>query len=798
VTAASEPDAHRFSALSNGADANFYNKRLKATALCFAIVQRSHELVFELLRAGADVDLLLPSGARPLSAAVGTHDADMVALLLAAGADPNLATTCQQFDDDDEPTTPLFDAVRLGLFEIGHLLVSSGAVWSARLTTWVSDHAEVWLAHLANAAAAKREVDLLGFQLVRPRALQIACGLQQAELPAPILALVIECACEPFAANLPYHFLWDTVVAVKHFHTRPRVPLAVDAPARDHVAAARSERARVVAETMDKWAAKWQNALTLRRAGRYRDACVEFQALRAASAALPGEHTLHLEIDAEIACCVHEFDPVRAKAAWERLIDAIYRVNGLEGDDITVMHARNFLAIALTKLGDHAAAKCEFERVLEWRRANLHPDDAQTLAAAKSLASAMIACGDMSGGRAVLASVLAAETRKLGAADVETRLTAAKLAAVLRELGDLAGAAALDESHGVAAAAGGAKDPTRALAIARRGLDLHKESNWTDGNALMRDALATLKRVESDSQFTMRLQHELAFGLEKVGDFVAAQQLLEELLPERRRVMGDDHHATLATAHNLGVLRHKHDDRAGAVALLRETVAGRTRVFGAEGLKTISSRHELGVALFKQGDLAGALETLSPLLDARRRVGGDPKNTLATQSLLVRVLIFSGELARAKALAADLVEQRQRIPDADVAAALLLLAEACRLRGELDEALVHAQSALAKAAGDDSEARRELALVRRDQGFIGEARAILEAIVGALSAADDERKWLILRADLGATLLLIPSEHESAKLALASVAEAMERVFGATHFRTAAVRAQLDKPRPTS
>jgi tetratricopeptide (TPR) repeat protein len=776
---------------------------LKTTPLCFAIVQRSHELVFELLRAGADVDLLLPSGARPLSQAILTQDADMVALLLAAGADPNLAATCHQFDlVFDEPTTPLFDAVLLGLLEIGHLLVSSGAVWSARLTTCISssDGAEPWFAILANASAAKREVDLLGFQLVRPRALQIACGLQDLKLPAPIVALVIECACEPFAANLPYHFLWDTVVAAKHFHTRPRVPLAVDAPARDHVEAARGERIRIVTETLEKWAAKAQNARALRRSGRYRDAYVEFEALRAASAALPGEHPFHLAIDIDIACCVHEFDRVRAKTAWERLIDALYRVHELEGDDINVVDVRQLLAITLTKLGDHVAAKCELERVVEWRRTNLVVDDARTLTAAKALASAMIGCGDVSGGRAVLASVLEAETRKFGAADVETRLTAAKLAAVLREEGDLAGAAALDESHAVAAAAVGEKDPTRALAIARRGLDLHKESEWAHGNTLIRDALVTLRRADYETQFILRLQHELAFGLEKVGDSAAAQQLLEELLPERRRVLGDDNQGTLTTAHVLGVLRHKRNDVPGAVALLRETVAGRTRVFGADGLKTLSSRHELGVALFKNGDLAGALETAAPLLDVRRRFAGDAniKNTLATQSMLVRVLIFSGELARAKALAADLVEQRQRVPDADVSAALSLLADACRRRGELDEALVHAQSALAKAVGDDADARRELALVRRDQGFASEARAILEAILGTLDAAADERKWLLVRAELCATLLLIPSEHESAKIALASVAETMERVFGATHFHTVAVRAQLNNKLQTT
>jgi hypothetical protein len=46
--------------------------------------------------------------------------------------------------------------------------------------------------------------------------------MQQLEIPAPQLIEIVTEACAPFAAQLPYHYLWDAVVLVKHYHSRAK------------------------------------------------------------------------------------------------------------------------------------------------------------------------------------------------------------------------------------------------------------------------------------------------------------------------------------------------------------------------------------------------------------------------------------------------------------------------------------------------------------------------------------------------------------------------------------------------
>ena len=72
----------------------------------------------------------------------------------------------------------------------------------------------------ARLPAAKKSIALAGFTAIRERALDICVGMQPLELPAPQQIEILAHACEPFARLLPYHYLWDLAVRVKHFHER--------------------------------------------------------------------------------------------------------------------------------------------------------------------------------------------------------------------------------------------------------------------------------------------------------------------------------------------------------------------------------------------------------------------------------------------------------------------------------------------------------------------------------------------------------------------------------------------------
>jgi hypothetical protein len=75
---------------------------------------------------------------------------------------------------------------------------------------------------LSQVPAAKKRIEKFGFAVIRSRVLEICIALQQLALPAPQLIEIVTQACAPFAAQLPYHYLWDAVVLVKHFHRRAK------------------------------------------------------------------------------------------------------------------------------------------------------------------------------------------------------------------------------------------------------------------------------------------------------------------------------------------------------------------------------------------------------------------------------------------------------------------------------------------------------------------------------------------------------------------------------------------------
>jgi ankyrin repeat protein len=78
--------------LRRGADAGAVaDNPMRVQPLNSAAAGRHHEIVAALIAAGADVNAQQESGYTPLLAAAGLGDAELARLLLAAGADPGLA-----------------------------------------------------------------------------------------------------------------------------------------------------------------------------------------------------------------------------------------------------------------------------------------------------------------------------------------------------------------------------------------------------------------------------------------------------------------------------------------------------------------------------------------------------------------------------------------------------------------------------------------------------------------------------------------------------------------------------------
>jgi hypothetical protein len=149
---------------------------------------------------------------------------DRLILLLAAGA-----------------TTDGISAVDCGEREAMSLMLAAGVVWSDReieqalpdddddddddddINNDINDNERrmVALAELHSLVpAAKKRIEKFGFAAIRARVLEICIALQDIAMPAPQLIEIVTHACAPFAARLPYHYLWDAVVLVRHFRDR--------------------------------------------------------------------------------------------------------------------------------------------------------------------------------------------------------------------------------------------------------------------------------------------------------------------------------------------------------------------------------------------------------------------------------------------------------------------------------------------------------------------------------------------------------------------------------------------------
>ena len=135
------------------------------------------------------------------------------------------------------------------------------------------------------------------------------------------------------------------------------------------------------------------------------------------------------------------------------------------------------------------------------------------------------------------------------------------------------------------------------------------------------------------------------------GEYQAARELGEDTLARRRRVLGEDHPDTLASADGLAIslravgghpgtltsasslatsIGHRGEHQA-ARELAEDTLARRRRVLGEDHPDTLASANGLAISLRAVGEHQAARELDEDTLARRRRVlGEDHPDTLAS------------------------------------------------------------------------------------------------------------------------------------------------------------------------
>lgn len=150
------------------------------------------------------------------------------------------------------------------------------------------------------------------------------------------------------------------------------------------------------------------------------------------------------------------------------------------------------------------------------------------------------------------------------------------------------------------------------------------------------------------------------------GDFVMARQMAEISVEVSIRLLGPDHHDTLANRLYLAQRTGQAGDQAGARDLLETLVTDRTRVLGADHPVTLHTRQGLAFYTGQTGDLVGARDLLQHLLaDEIRVLGSDHPNTLITRLNLAINTGLAGDPAGARDLLEMLVSDMLRVLGAD-------------------------------------------------------------------------------------------------------------------------------------
>ena len=164
------------------------------------------------------------------------------------------------------------------------------------------------------------------------------------------------------------------------------------------------------------------------------------------------------------------------------------------------------------------------------------------------------------------------------------------------------------------------------------------------------DAEAALSTITSDLEH-MHGADAIASAYVSAGRITEAIALFEQVLPDRIRVLGEDHPDTLTSRNNLAGAYLSAGRITEAIALFEQVLPDRIRVLGEDHPDTLASRNNLAYAYESAGRLEEAIALFEQVLpDSIRVLGEDHPHTLASRNNLAGAYESAGRLEEAIAL----------------------------------------------------------------------------------------------------------------------------------------------------
>ena len=259
--------------------------------------------------------------------------------------------------------------------------------------------------------------------------------------------------------------------------------------------------------------------------------------------------------------------------------------------------------------------------------------------------------------------------------------------------------------------------------------------------ALLEQVLTDCVRVlGEDHPDTLTSRNKLAYAYHAAGHLTEAITLYEQVLTDSIRILGEDHPNTLTTRNNLAYAYESAGHLTKATTLYEQLLTDSIRILGEDHPNTLTTRNNLAYAYESAGHLTKATTLYEQLLtDSIRILGEDHPNTLTTRNNLAYAYESAGRLTKAITLYEQLLTDRIRILGEDHPSTLTSrnnLAYAYESTGRLTEAttlyeqvLTDRTRFLGKDHPDTLATLDALARAYKDAGFLDKATALLEGAI---------------------------------------------------------------------
>ena len=318
--------------------------------------------------------------------------------------------------------------------------------------------------------------------------------------------------------------------------------------------------------------------------------------------------------------------------------------------------------------------------------------------------------------------------------------------------------------------------------------------HYAQARTIDEDTLARSRRVlGEDHPQTLASANSLAVDLRRLAEFEQARNLNADTLARSRRVLGEDHPQTLASAGSLAADLYRLGHYEQAREIDEDTLARSRRVLGEDHPQTLASANSLAADLRRLAEFEWARRMDEDTLARRRRVlGEDHPDTLRSANNLAVDLVGVGEIEEARQVDEDTLGRRRRILGEDHPESLRSannLAGELRQLGQVEQArrldedtVARYRRVLGEDHPDTLRSASNLGADLRQLGQVEQARRLDEDTVARYRRVlgEDHPDTLRSASNLGADLRQLGQVEQARRLDEDTVAR-YRRVLGEDH-----------------